>query len=491
MVAEICRGLDAAGKASFVATLDLQEPVALLRRYEGRGQLDTAPLLTVLLRLRDPEISAAALASPRLVEKRVYYPSNSEGAMNSVEKILVGEAMRLVDPGLLAAVASRMEQAGVDVGCELAYGGRAGEFGTALYALAEQAEAADPARVEACARWARDAREAFIAKAHGKGRTNAAKAQLEAARASRDREFADSLLTLAATKATIRLARAALSMGAQPTAEAAAEAFKSGAPALAIELLGSLPAPLESHGRLELCKSMAWALSSLPESLERERKEGERDKLGARHCQSALSRISGDVGRAVERALESPASGDSELGEAQRVLLASALPLLEYFDQPESWMRRQRESYPDPTPSEIVGLARARKWKTLGARLADAEASGVPATWRAAMERALSAAAVEAARWRRSGSGSVAGMAAPENELAQRWFFKLARKLGQSSLFAKSENSPMRVLRDSGAYSADELSRAEACALAGEEASEMGKASSKAGARARAGSLRM
>ena len=494
MLTEILRGLDAPGKARFVATLDLQEPVAVLRRYAERGQLDNLPLLVVLLRQRDPELTAAVLAAPQLNEKKIYYPSNDDLGPDSVGRMLIREAMHMVDPDLLQAVVDALDPSDATVQSEFFDIQRTSWFGSALYALASQADMADFKKVEACARWASRARDISISQSEKSAGLKIEPQKRAAEQDNRDLEFANMLLILATKNASNHLTHAALAMGAQPNITAVSEAFQSGNPALSLKLLELLPKDFSSEDRLVLCKKMIQSIHSISQQLVNEKSERKHDPSKTTlYFESEFKKVSKDTGQAIEWALGEPASGNSMLGSMQRDLLGAALLLLEYFEDPELWMDRQIQKYPDPTPSEIAGLARARKWKKLDTRLAQAERAGVPSSWSQWVESSIARAAIDtvkdglrvkaALKVKFKGGDKVF----PGNELDRQWFFILAKRLSVHALFKKSKRGPMKALIEFGAYKIDEVLQAEARL----EARALAKATPPVSSPPRTPSLRM
>lgn len=451
--------MNAAQKAELVASLDLQEPVAVLTRYERagksrsiRGHLTMMSVLGAIASLRDPELTRAAMESPQFVEKRIYAQSRDAEALADMSRTAAVEAMRHADVVMLEMAKGRFkEERSFD--SEFDFARRFADQPPAIRALAQQADANPYAEVRACAAWALAANTRFLGggvedSSAGSKKTAQLAERLGVLRSS----AAKAMLDVACDFGSSNLVRAATELGAKPSAQNALTAFREGSPGLARALLAACETP-SSEDLLKIAKDSAYTLMNLSETLDPAGKVPEEHQWSL----TAFDAIKADVGPCLSAFLANPAVHESILGEAQRELLAVSMALCHHFSDPVAWVAEQRIRYPEPHPMELCALAKAGKWGLLKGRLKDAKGAALGPAWAASLQRHLAQASEE-----RGSSNRIVDevdKVARVDRLEGRWFFKLALAAREAGVAGGAGGDPVMGLLQSG-FSREELEKA-------------------------------
>lgn len=432
------QGMGPAEKAAFVALLDLQEPVATLSRYAeagiggSRGHVESFTMLSLILRMGDSDMIKGVITSPSFVAPRVWHTNRdqsdaNDGMAKTAAKIALARAdlptLRLAQ-SVLAATTDPIER-------HLSLNGTS-EHDDAVRMFAWAADANKPESVEACADWlAQSLGARMMAMLASDSAKALREAKKQAARAVASAYV--TMLDLACQAGSSNLARAAVAGGARFGLAHVEQALENGNPALA-RIAWAAVAGESDADKAKALITCATSLSSLGRSL----RSGE-DKWTV----EGFAEIKKELGAFVMEAITPARDANSELGRAQREVLAQAMPWSNHFEKPSAWVRLARLSHPLPSPVEARLLMLSNKGAMLAARLGDAKSAGVDARWRAEALRELVA----------EDNGAGFGQKKEPRELLRTsWRVKLAMSIQP---FFSGQEHPLMALSKMGHARAD------------------------------------
>lgn len=456
MLGMLVAGMSTDDKKKFVENLDLEEPVSKLIRYEeadgsSGANLKMVAMASLIVETQDVELIEAMLAHPAILKKKTYFRNRDfDDALKEMPEIILKAALGESDVKTLCAAEKKFGSEKISFAGRLTRG--FDDVSENICAWTSHADRHSLGKAREAFGWISDRRKEQIKQAYGQPRKVAERAAHEKLLAKSHEDFCFKVLNQAARDGSRNASQAIMDSGeSSPSYFVAGEMFVNGSPGLAMWMIGlakadrGAPCKWESEAGKSSHMDCAWigisdrgfpsdklaseskmlikmarSLHELDESLERPKRDSQWDRDGFASIKSQMTPC-------IELALSAPAAFSEKLGQAQRELVSAVMSSPALFHKHAQLVKTLASAYPLCMPSELVMLAKKKRWTLFDQRFNQALGEKPSVDWVSAL-------------------GDVVSSEICASQGIEKWHEEMATRLAASPLAWEKNASPFDSL---------------------------------------------